>query len=409
MLAASPSPKKVAIIIAGTLQRFQFTSSLEHLLQPLRAQGHEVDYYLSLTTAFAKAYRSDMEYMQRITFDPLFWRNESSSSSSTTTTTPQAPPANGPDLDYVRSILRRSIVQSGGHLRHLLLRDHIDIDQDKTLRKKRAQALLKHPTEPADLRFPLLDLRNDIVKQRTTQGNQNILRLMLAIYELWKVLLQVEKTLDFQYDYVLFLRDDTLWLEDFDLDRLLSLQPPPPPPSAAADESQPQKPTPGVVDAFALSCDARDPPMHDREMNDHGIVAARSKAHVFGAYYSEMFKANLDDCMAKMVEASSSSLLSTTATKSSTISSSSSSSSQRRSLPKTAPVRGCNSEMMLRWIVEHHQLIVQKVGQADLPFQRSLNVLLPDGNVGQCFHKLCQSHDNPLDAHGLQKCTALKF
>ena len=75
--------------------------------------------------------------------------------------------------------------------------------------------------------------------------------------------------------------------------------------------------------------------------------------------------------------------------------------------------RGCNSEMLLKWVMDDEDLEVEKVSQAMVPFQRSLNIKRPDGSNQQCFHKCCQSHNQPWipepeNAH-LQKCADIDW
>lgn len=342
---AKNSSKLVAVVIAGTLQRFQLNASIQHLLKPLVAQGHHVDYFVSLTTAHAKAYRDDSSYMSHVHWDPVF-------SNGTIL-------KNRPGDMHVAITVRRSILGNGGKLRNLILRESIDINSDKLLKKHRKLALQTYPKEDPDLRFPIMDLRNDIVKKRTINGNQNILRLMLATYELWKILMQVEKNLECQYDFVMFLRDDTLWLQDLNLGQL----------TGGHDN----------IDAFALACDARDPPMESTEMNDHGIIVRRGKAKIFGDYYSQLFKVDMEACAKRLPSGF-----------------------------RKGGERGCNSEMILKYIVDKHRIKVHKVGQAEIPFQRSLNVVHGE-RITQCFHKVCQSTKNQLQDHGLQKCSALAF
>lgn len=351
--APSRQGKNVAIVIAGTLQRFQLNATIHHLLKPLIAQGYAAEYYISLTTAYVKSYRDDKSYMSHVHWDPIF--------------------SNGtvlkkrPSDELVSTMIRRQITKSGGIVRQLVLRDSIDLEKDGMLKKRRKMALKKYPKEDPDLRFPLLDLRNDLVQKRTISGNRSILRLMLANYELWKALVQVESNLKFQYDYVMFLRDDTLWLQDFDFNGLTR-------------DHQNQKSGNSYFDAFALSCDARVPPLEASEMNDHGIIVRRDKAKLFGDYYSELFKTDLDACAKRLP----------------------------RSLRQEGK-RGCNSEMLLKFIVDQHKLKVHKVGQAEIPFQRSLNVARKDGTIGKCFHKVCQSRKNKLGDHGIKMCTDLAF
>jgi hypothetical protein len=62
--------------------------------------------------------------------------------------------------------------------------------------------------------------------------------------------------------------------------------------------------------------------------------------------------------------------------------------------------RGCNSEMLLKLVTDDQRLKVTKLGQSEVPFQRSANVKLPNGSNMQCFHKFCQSESFPLEMTG---------
>ena len=67
------------------------------------------------------------------------------------------------------------------------------------------------------------DMRSPQIKLRTANANRNLLRMHLEIQLLWESLLYYEEQMQRQYDYVLFFRDDAQWMDDFNLNRLLSL------------------------------------------------------------------------------------------------------------------------------------------------------------------------------------------
>jgi len=70
--------------------------------------------------------------------------------------------------------------------------------------------------------------------------------------------------------------------------------------------------------------------------------------------------------------------------------------------------RGCNSEMILKYIIEKHKLTLIQAGQSFIPFQRSVHVGVK-GKVIPCFHKYCQSKENALGDNGLQACKKVQF
>lgn len=161
---------------------------------------------------------------------------------------------------------------------------------------------------------------------------------------------------DMPYDYIIFLRDDALWLANFDLNKLVSL---------------------GHADTYLLSCDEKDPPLTKDEVNDHVIVASRNVASDFGMYFNNLFNYNIEKCTSSL-----------------------------RS--RLGHLRGCNSEMILKWMIKQKNISVLNVGQQFIPFQRGARIR-ENGEVTLCFHKYCQSHENRLDDKGIKNCSDIKF
>lgn len=336
----SSNKKKIAIVVGGSFQRFILNSTLYHVMTPLVEQEHyQVDYFLLLTTSAAPpAYRADLQYMNHLKWDPIFGRDQL------------------PSQDEIGTRIRSLVEETGANLRSLRLLDSMNVT-DARLERKREKAREQFPNEDVDLRFPMKDLRTNAM-QRTANGNRNILRLFFGIQVLWDDLVKAEETMKSKYDHVMIFRDDTLWLQDFSMDKLL------------LDDSK--------ADAYVLSCDARVPPMLAPEINDHAIVLKREKAHVLGRYYTSLLDADLDACAESVKDV-------------------------------MGKLRGCNSEMILRWILQQNSINVQEVPQSLIPFQRSVHVQR-EGNVIPCFHKFCQSKEAPLIADpALQTCKALTW
>jgi hypothetical protein len=345
---------RVAIVVAGSFRRYFLESSANKLVRPLVEQGYDVDYFLSLTTEEAKAYRADDEYMSKITWDPVF----------------------GPEIDWlgrklpiptaehIKSVIRAKIEGQCGTVRHVAIRDQVDIDSNPQLkwRRKKARSLRKH--EDPDTRFPLLDLRNPKVIERTATANRNFLRLHLAVQGLWDRLLEAEEEDGAKYGHVFFLRDDAWWIEDFDFRGLISKY-------ADLDSA-----------VYLPACDARDPPLVMNEVCDHGLIAERSVAELFGRYFDNLFVADLEACTKRMPE------------------------DVRRN-----GVRGCNSEMILKHMLDTAPLNIRFVGQGSLPFERSAHVRLGESDTREttCFHKFCQSKKDRLNVEGIKKCKDLEF
>eukprot|EP00557_Chaetoceros_sp_GSL56_P003286 CAMPEP_0176499560 /NCGR_PEP_ID=MMETSP0200_2-20121128/12997_1 /TAXON_ID=947934 /ORGANISM="Chaetoceros sp., Strain GSL56" /LENGTH=1200 /DNA_ID=CAMNT_0017897997 /DNA_START=264 /DNA_END=3866 /DNA_ORIENTATION=+ len=323
----STSQLNVAVIVAGTLKRFMLDSTLRNAVGPMSDLGVSVDYFVSLTTAPAKAYRSSSVYIEHLQPDPLL------------------PVPTLDDFVDVEESIRMRVARERAKVGALAITKEIDIDTEPMLVNRRKLTLKKHPNEDPDQRFPILDDRNDDTSQRTANANRNLLRLHFAIQNLWEAVTRREKEENFRYDYVMFLRDDTLWLDEFDINNVISTD----------------------ADVIIPSCDARDPPLHESEFNDHILISRRDTADVFGEYYSKLFDTDVSACMEQLPDEIS-----------------------------QDGKRGCNSEMLLKWIVGKENMRVSKLGQGLLPFQRSANVKLPGGLTIQCFHKFCQSKKDPM-------------
>ena len=341
----------LAVMVAGGATRFMFNSTVEHLLKPLvQQQGYQVDYYAVLTVQKAQAYRQDSSYMDHITYDPIFSRSFKNTKRGKDATEV---------MKGIRDTMRDAIEDAGAYLAGLKLRGKtLEVDSP-ALRRKHLLARRLHRKEDVDLRFPTLDLRPN-ARKRTAVGNRNMLRLFYGLEFLWdSKLVLFENVVGKQYDYVMILRDDTLWLDDFDMKALIATNP--------------------EADAYILSCDDRDPPMMSQELNDHGIIVKREKAEIFGKYFSSLLNSDLEGCHAAVTGV-------------------------------LGSERGCNSEMILNWIVKQHQVTIQLVPQSLFPFERAVTVRQSDGTTQQCFHKFCQSKEAPLWIDpNMMMCSELKF
>ena len=332
----SASPKKVALIVAGTQKRFLFNSTLENLIAPMAKEGIEVDYYLSLlTTNKSKAYRSD-SYMDRVI-------------SEFHSMTPR----------QLTDFIQESLSNVGSRAT-ITIQDEIDLNLEPNWKKYEEKALREHPLEDPYIRFPMFDSRSEDVERRTSIGNKNLLKMHFAIKSLWADALLQEYRSGSKYDVVIFMRDDTLWIGEFNIGDLLSND-------RVGD----------AVDVFIPSCDARIPPLHPMEVNDHIIIAKRSSADIFGDYYTRLFEVDTQECTSRL----------------------------DNGVTKNG-LRGCNSEMLLKFVLDKEGVRVRKVPQSSIPFQRAVRVELEDGTAKYCFHKFCQSKSSPLhlpDSIGLCK------
>ena len=320
-------PKKVALIVAGTQKRFLINSTLEYVIAPMEKMGIEVDYYLSLiTTNETVAYRSENSYMNHVSSDlhPM---------------TPKA----------LKDFIQESMSNVGSHAT-VTIRDDINLNPPPI--KNIKKALREYPYEDPYLHFPMVDSRTEDVKRRTGIGNKNLLKMHFAIKALWNDVLLRETISGSKYDIVIFMRDDTLWLGEFNISVLLSN-------GRVGD------------DVFIPSCDARIPPLHPMEMNDHIIIAKRSAADIFGDYYRKLLEVDTHECMSRL----------------------------DNRVTKNG-LRGCNSEMLLKFVMDKEGVKVRKVPQSLIPFQRAVRMNFADGSAKYCFHKFCQSKSSPLQLTG---------
>ena len=334
---------RVAIIVAGMLQRLMFASTMQYLIKPMttsKIPRVSVDYFASLSTGSAKAYRSASGYADHLQRDPVIQDS------------------NLDDAADIEEYIRREIIENLASVGALTFPEIVDIDSEPILSERRRKAIEEHPFEDPDTRFPLFDIRNSDVAFRTANANRNLLRMHFAIKSLWEKALRLEREEGFKYDYVIFLRDDSLWLKEFNIQYIESLE----------------------GDIFVPTCDARDPAMEPSEINDHILIARRHVADIFGNYYNTMFNIDMKACMARLPEKI-----------------------------QQEKKRGCNSEMVLKWLVDKKEIAVTRLGQKDVPFQRSANVRLKNGTNLQCFHKFCQSRKRPLEFSGtMQKIHTCK-
>ena len=181
----------LAVLVTGTTSRFLLNSTVEHVLRPLTHgnKRYKVDYYVLLTETRGQAYRHDLEYMNHVVGDPLF---------------------HGTSL----AIVTRNVTgESGATLKKFLgLPEALPVDQN----------LLGEGSELDVRRFPTFDSRNP---NRTVAGNRNMVKLFNHQQYLWDTELRKVEKSQGEYDYIMLIRDDTLWLADFNLTKLLESNP----------------------------------------------------------------------------------------------------------------------------------------------------------------------------------------
>ena len=401
-LSTPPKKYKIAVIVTGSFHRFIFQSSMERFIQPLSSQGHYVDYFLSLSMKKAPAYRSDQNYMNHQVSDPIFdkyIRQEDNAALLDAAII----------KERIETFMQQELQRAGSNLRHLTFQDNYSgMDENANVTERRTRALQMYPDEDPDLRFPLLDIRNAAIMSRTANANRNMLNLFYHIQHIYQHVLAYEMDVRVKYDYVLFLRDDTMWLHNFDFRSLVDGGYPV---TTSAKNGSVRtshnstgtrattSTTPSDIELFVPSCDARVPSMHPMEINDHIAIVKRDRADIYGNYFDELFSTDMDKCAQRLDDTL----------------------RYGRSIPRVQGIsagdeeafalRGCNSEMILQYILEQKNVTIQKVGQGKIPFQRMVLVKNPvTFEVQSCFHKYCQSHiDSFINPSGLKKCTTLNW
>jgi len=379
-----PGELSLAVLVAGSTQRFLFDSFVEHVAKaPSRSEQSKeqqslvhIDYFAVLTLKSGPAFRQDAGYMGHLAGrDRMFDGIEGLKATAPTIT-------GDDDDDHSVAAIQREMMgamikavheasaSSGStntQVRALRLLKE-PIEDDPILDLVRTKEQKKHEKRQGDApfdvfqQFPMMDHRTKALT-RTQAGNKNMIRLFLALESLWSTeFLNHEQRSGTAYDYVLILRDDALWLDDFDLHAVVATDP--------------------TADAHVLSCDAREPKMLPPEICDHGILIRRSKADVVGAYVSTMARLDLQECHDSVTE-------------------------------WLGQERGCNSEMILKHALRVHDVRVKEVPQSALPFERAVRIESGDGNDTSnyyCYHKFCQSVDEPIQLPPeIQKCQELTF
>ena len=331
----SATAYSIAVVVVGSFRRYLLNSTVHSLLRPMIRLGHDVDYFLSLNIG-QHTNKSPRQYSTGVPrTDPIFNTSNNSIESSP---------------ESIVSVVTNSIESVGGTLRRIRLYNDTNIYRSNggELSARRAEILKKHRREDPFTRFPTWDLRNSS-RNRALQTNKDLIRWAVRMQELWADVVQVEEIKKNPYALVFFVQDDTFWLNDFNLDRMLANRP---------------------AELYTLSCDARVPKMDVRELNDYIAIFTRMKAQLYGTYLHQLLIRDLNMCAATM----------------------------RVELQKQKQ-RGCNKEMLFKWILEQNYVQVQTLSQILVPFQRASYITQAPHDTHVCVTKFCQSRILPLDVN----------
>jgi hypothetical protein len=393
----------LAVLVAGSTQRFLFDSFVEHVAKPASTTKStatatstttvRIDYFAILTLKSGPAFRQDAGYMGHLAgrdtlFDGIDFTLAAGGSveairtkmmdvmttalAAATATAKQTTKSIHTNTNInIRALrLLEQPIEDAPVLEVVKLREEKRFDAERPANNKNKNNNKALSTFDLFQQFPMMDKRENALV-RTQAGNKNMIRLFLALESLWNTEFVAYNNNNYYYDYVLILRDDTLWLGDFDISSVIATDP--------------------TADAYILSCDGRDPKMLPPEINDHGVLIRSSKAHILGRYVTAMGNVDLQQCHDSVTE-------------------------------WLGKDRGCNSEMILRYVLEVNNIKVKLVPQSILPFERAVLIDGKSGNTATsntngngnddfyCYHKFCQSIDQPLELpSGIQRCKELTF
>ena len=235
---------RIAVMIAGSSQRFMFSSTLQHLLYPLVKQRHQPDLFLALTTEDAV---------------------ESGEVAGIHVPDPQFVGKTGKDLEL---FIAEKVKEAGATARAILIASQVDVGEDPLWQQRQKEIKALFPYHSPEQYFPVpQDYHNGTVGPGNGDANIDLMRRMLGRQNLWAKVVEHEQAVGAKYDHVIFLRDDAEWLRDFYLNRLMWHQ----------------------GDAFYLSCGGI-------EIHDDVIVARREVAASFGNYFSYFFEVDMQRC-----------------------------------------------------------------------------------------------------------------
>ena len=328
-------------------------TTIRRVLNPLsydhRGGIEQVDYFAAITVTSGPAFRQSSGYMGHLSYDPVLAPIFSTTTNQTISNIQK----------QLQKVVSTSFQGSKANLRALRLLEN-PIEDDPLLDEMTKKLRLSNK-ELLFAQFPMKDERKKAL-DRTKAGNKNMIRLFLLLESLWKQdVLAAERQQGQRYDYVMLARDDTLWIDDLSLQKVIETNP--------------------NADAYILSCDAREPPLLPPELNDHGVLLKRSTAgDILGQYVTTLVKyVDLKSCHTSVE-------------------------------PWLGKERGCNSEMILKHVMKESNITVQLVPQSVLPFERAVLVQHDNGKQEYCFHKFCQSKADPLKLPpDMKKCTDIPF
>eukprot|EP00438_Fugacium_kawagutii_P031745 Skav206880 [mRNA] locus=scaffold5240:11255:12313:+ [translate_table: standard] len=225
---------RIAILIAGTLRRFNSNADV-HLVAPLTRANWTVDVFLSLFDGPSKG-----------------WRNISNAFE-------QDPQFDGLNRSGIQSLLERRFTQPGSRLAvNRIFDEYYEASQDMAFVN-----------------------RNQFWRNKRGAGDgetarSNFIMLLKELESLWYLAL-LEEHDHGPYSYVMILRDDAFWFQDFNISRLL-------------DFGGVQKAIAGSTNKghlYSQMCETLEVP-DPLGITDHVFLLDRPAAETFGKAYSRL-------------------------------------------------------------------------------------------------------------------------
>lgn len=177
------SRPRIAVITSGLIDRLIFTNFTSSFLTPTIDAGYSVDYFGSFGKFQYGGWRNDVASFKR---DPLF---------------------NGLAHEDILLKMEELITRSGGRVRVLNMNSG-DLDvKDKTFIEKAPMFKKSVPARHA---------------RNTRQG---VIRHWKTLNNLWFSMKQAELESQVNYTYVLYQKDDFLWMQPFQFDKVLEAGP----------------------------------------------------------------------------------------------------------------------------------------------------------------------------------------
>jgi hypothetical protein len=173
----------VAVLTSGLIDRFVFTNFTSNFLIPMTRAGYSVDYYGSFGSYRYEGWNADTQAFKR---DPLF---------------------DGLADEEILLEVNKAISSNGGNVRVLnVSTGNFSAKDEAFVTKARMFNQLASPDQARNTR-------------------KGVIRHWRALDDLWLAMQQVEIEMGIRYTYIVYQKDDFLWLHPFQFDKVLEATP----------------------------------------------------------------------------------------------------------------------------------------------------------------------------------------